>query len=174
MEENSKLDLKHLGKVFNDGYELRKNAGSHPVTLRATASLIQNTRLHGRIGKYQFDCDEPPARGGEDSAPSPLEYFMAGAAFCLLSQLVQFAPLYDVQFEDARIDFRASFDDSEKYNLAGPGAAFQQVSIKIIIISPSPEIDIQKLIAHAERGCHAVQSLSTPVPVSFHTEIKAS
>jgi uncharacterized OsmC-like protein len=170
---NPKLDLDHLQQVFNTGYHQRKEAGSHPVTLRATAEIVHNTHLHGRIGRYEFDCDEPPERGGTDSAPSPLEYFMSGAAFCLLSQVVQFAPLYHVQLTDARVDFRASFDDSEKYNLNGPGAAFQKVIVKVTIDSPSPRSGVEQLIAHAERGCHAVQSLMVPVPVEMVYEIKA-
>ncbi len=55
--------------------------GSSTVTLRATARLVQNALLEGRIGRYHFTCDEPPARGGEDKAASPLEYFLIGAAF---------------------------------------------------------------------------------------------
>ncbi len=54
---------------------------SSTVTLRATARLVQNAFLEGRIGRYHFTCDEPPARGGEDKAASPLEYFLMGAAF---------------------------------------------------------------------------------------------
>ncbi len=55
--------------------------GSSTVTLRATARLVQNALLEGRIGRYHFTCDEPPVRGGEDKAASPLEYFLIGAAF---------------------------------------------------------------------------------------------
>jgi uncharacterized OsmC-like protein len=97
---------------------------------------------------------------------------MIGAAFCFLSQIVQFAPLYQVQLHDVRVDLRAGFDDAEKYNLTGPGAAFQQVIYKVKIISPSLEDDIQKLVAHAERGCHTAQSLALPVSVTVEVEIE--
>ncbi len=55
--------------------------GSSTVTLRATARLVQNALLEGRIGRYHFTCDEPPSRGGEDKAASPLEYFLMGTVF---------------------------------------------------------------------------------------------
>ncbi len=51
------------------------------ATLRATAKLVKDALLEGRIGRFHFTCDEPPSRGGEDQAPSPLEYFLIGAAF---------------------------------------------------------------------------------------------
>jgi putative redox protein len=170
-EYHNRLELDYLNQVFQEGYNLRQKAGQHPVTLRATAALEENTKLSGRIGKYHFDCDEPPARGGNDTAPSPLEFFLVGTAFCMLSQLVQFAPLYQVQFYDVSIDLRATFDDSEKYNLPGPGAAFQQVTFRVKIVSPSSDESIHKLVAHAERGCHAAQSLIHPVPVTLEKEI---
>ncbi len=55
--------------------------GSSRATLRATAKLVKDAFLEGRIGRFHFSCDEPPARGGDDQAPSPLEYFLIGAAF---------------------------------------------------------------------------------------------
>ena len=80
-DHNPKLDLEKLEHAFESGYERRKNAVNHSVTLRATAKLIKNTLLEGRIGRFSFQCDEPPDRGGEDQAPSPLEYFIIGSAF---------------------------------------------------------------------------------------------
>ena len=85
--------------------------------------------------------------------------------------MVQFAPLYDVILKDANVDLRVEFDDAEKHNLKGPGAAFQQAKFKLSINSPSPQEEIHKLIAHAERGCHAAASLSAAVPVSLESKI---
>lgn len=85
--------------------------------------------------------------------------------------MVQFAPLYQVELWDTSIDLRAQFDDSEKYNLPGPGAAFQRVIYKLKVNSPSSDEAIQSLIQHAERGCHAAQSLQEPVSVSIEAEI---
>ncbi len=78
---HNRIDLNRLQGAFDEGYELRKQAGSHSVTLRATAKLVENVYLDGRIGRFHFACDEPVERGGEDKAPSPLEYFLIGAAF---------------------------------------------------------------------------------------------
>lgn len=51
------------------------------VTLRATAKLVKDAYIEGRIGRFNFAADEPPERGGDDRAPSPLEFFLIGAAF---------------------------------------------------------------------------------------------
>jgi uncharacterized OsmC-like protein len=35
----------------------------------------------GRVGRFRIESDEPPERGGDDLAPAPLQYVLAGAAF---------------------------------------------------------------------------------------------
>lgn len=77
----NRIDLIKMRKAYQDGFTRRKDAKSGAVTLRATAKLVNNAYLQGRIGRFHFDCDEPASRGGEDKAPSPLEYFIIGAAF---------------------------------------------------------------------------------------------
>ena len=78
---NFKVDLERMRIAHEEGLERRQKSGHGKVTLRATAKLVENVFLKGRIGRFQFDCDEPVSRGGDDKAPSPLEYFMIGAAF---------------------------------------------------------------------------------------------
>lgn len=51
------------------------------VTTRATARIIDNVRLEGRMGRFTVESDEPLARGGTDQGPSPLQYLMVGTAF---------------------------------------------------------------------------------------------
>jgi len=79
--------------------------------------------------------------------------------------VARFAPLYDVPIEDAEVDVRSSFDVADKLGLEGPGAAFDEVAFALSIKSPAPAEQVRKLIAHAERGCHAEQTFRKPVPV---------
>jgi organic hydroperoxide reductase OsmC/OhrA len=85
--------------------------------------------------------------------------------------MVQFAPLYKVELWDVNVDLRVLFDDAEKYNLPGPGAAFQKAIYKLKVSSPSADLQIQDLIRHAERGCHTAQSFRKEVPVILEAEI---
>ena len=85
--------------------------------------------------------------------------------------MVQFAPLYDVEINDLDVDLRVEFDDADKYDLPGPGAAFQKVTYRLKVKSPTERERVEKLIAHAERGCHTAQSLRKPVPVILEAEI---
>ena len=72
--------------------------------------------------------------------------------------------------EDADVDVRATFSVADKYDLGGPPGAFQKVTFDLKVSSPAPESQVKKLIAHAERACHAAQTFRAPVPV----ELKAA
>src|SRR5437763_3442325 len=51
------------------------------VTTRATARILDNVHLEGRMGRFLVESDEPTARGGTEQGPSPLQYLMVGTAF---------------------------------------------------------------------------------------------
>ena len=83
--------------------------------------------------------------------------------------MARFAPLYQVPIEDATADVRATFRNTEKYDVDDAPPYFEQVTIKLDIVSPAGADQVRKLAAHAERACHAAQSLRNPVPVSLDT-----
>jgi hypothetical protein len=60
----------------------RENTRKVPVlTQRAVAHIDKDMHMIGRVGRFQIESDEPPERGGDDLAPAPLQYIVAGAAF---------------------------------------------------------------------------------------------
>jgi organic hydroperoxide reductase OsmC/OhrA len=48
------------------------------------------------------------------------------------------------------------------------------VTIKLEIVSPAAADQVRKLAAHAERACHAAQSLRHPIPVSLETTLNGA
>ena len=77
--ERGRVDLEKMRRV----YEATKgDALETPViTQRAVARIDRDLHMVGRMGRFQVESDEPPSRGGEDLAPAPLQYLLAGAAF---------------------------------------------------------------------------------------------
>jgi len=70
-----------------------------------------------------------------------------------------------VPIEDASADVRATFRNTEKYDVDDAPAYFDEVVIELAVISPAAAANVRRLVTHAERGCHAAQSLAHPVPV---------
>jgi uncharacterized OsmC-like protein len=88
--------------------------------------------------------------------------------------VARFAPLYDVAIEDARADVRGTFRNTEKYDVDDAPAYFERVDIKLEIVSPASADQVKRLAAHAERACHAAQSLRHPVPVVLETTLNGA
>lgn len=85
--------------------------------------------------------------------------------------MARFAPLYEVSIEDASADVRATFRNTQKYDVDDAPAHFEEVVIKLEIVSPAGAAAVQRLAAHAERACHAAQSLRHPIPVTLETTL---
>ena len=66
---------------------------------------------------------------------------------------------------DASAEVRGSFSPAQKLGLGHDGSAFEQVSIVLDIKTEAPADHVSRLVAHAEMGCHAEQSLRALVPV---------
>ena len=81
--------------------------------------------------------------------------------------MAKFSPLYEVSIEEAEVDVRATFSVADKYDLGGPPGAFQHVSFDLKITSSASESQVGRLVAHAERACHAAQTFRAPVPVTL-------
>jgi organic hydroperoxide reductase OsmC/OhrA len=48
------------------------------------------------------------------------------------------------------------------------------VTIKLDIVSSASPEQVNKLAAHAERACHAAQSLRKPIPVTLETVLNGA
>ncbi|MGH7777299.1 MAG: hypothetical protein ACREPI_08995 [Candidatus Dormibacterales bacterium] len=77
--KSGRVDLERMKRAYD---AVRSDAGQTPViTQRAVAHIDRDLHMVGRVGRFQVESDEPPSRGGEDRAPAPLQYLLAGAAF---------------------------------------------------------------------------------------------
>ena len=85
--------------------------------------------------------------------------------------MARFAPLYEVPIDDATADVRATFRNTEKYDVDDAPPYFDQVTIKLDLVSPAPATQVRRLVAHAERACHAAQSLRHPTEVVLDTAL---
>lgn len=81
--------------------------------------------------------------------------------------MARFAPLYDAPIDEATADVRATFRNTEKYDVDDAPPYFEEVTVRVEIESPAPAEQVRRLVQHAERACHAAQSLRHPIPVSL-------
>jgi hypothetical protein len=75
----SRVDLERMRRAYEESRERTKQKAV--LTQRAVARIDKDLHMTGRIGRFHIESDEPAERGGEDLAPAPLQYVVAGAAF---------------------------------------------------------------------------------------------
>jgi organic hydroperoxide reductase OsmC/OhrA len=88
--------------------------------------------------------------------------------------VARFAPLYDVPIQDASADVRATFFNTEKYDVDQEAPYFEHIEIRLSIDSPAPAAQVADLARHAERACHAAQSFRNPIPVSLNASLNGA
>jgi hypothetical protein len=79
-----------------------------------------------------------------------------------------------VPIDDATADVRATFRNTEKYGVDDALPYFEEVTIMLDVVSPATVEQVRRLAAHAERACHAAQSLRHPIPVTLQTTLNGS
>ncbi len=92
--------------------------GTYEVMFETEAWILEGmrkvaiTRIRRPTGPaeaYTLVSDEGAHLGGEGSAPTPLTYFVAGVAFCVLTQLSRCARDLKVPIEQAQAKVTARF-----------------------------------------------------------------
>ena len=69
---------------------------------------------------------------------------------------------------------RATFRNTEKYDVDDAPPYFEEVTIRLDVVSPAGAEQVRRLAAHAERACHTAQSLRHPIPVALETTLNGA
>lgn len=103
---------------------------------------------------FEFTVDEPLERGGSNTAPNPLAYFLAGAASCLANHYVSLAIVEGVALEGLSISAVGHFDR------VLTGGAFRDITYDVRIRSKASAEQIHDLAARADLMCFASNTLA--------------
>jgi hypothetical protein len=80
MDKPYVVNLERLRRVYDEDRAQAETPGHAQAVTRVVARIVQDVKIEARAGRFVLESDEPPARGGQGSAPTPLQYFAAGIA----------------------------------------------------------------------------------------------
>ncbi|MFQ6011213.1 MAG: OsmC-related (seleno)protein [Nitrososphaerales archaeon] len=106
--------------------------------------------------------DEPPMRGGTDTAPTPLATWVAGFGACTQVHFTKGAAELDVELESCVISTRGKFDLRH-------GGSFHEFIYETRIESPASVEKIKELVDYAEEGCFVLNTLKRGTKVTGTT-----
>lgn len=119
------------------------------VTLNALEPFQVTRMLATDEGKFQ---------GGEDTAPTPLEFFLTGLVGCLMTQVRVFAKRLKIPIDNFNVTCRAIWEaiPDEVGPYQGRPIGFE---IDVDVKSEAETEKVAELISAARRGCFVEQTL---------------
>lgn len=118
------------------------------------------------LREFVVYSDEGVRLGGGNSAPTPIGYFLLGAAFCTLTQLTRYGKMMKVDIKSARLVVQSRFrtDGSVlKETIQGSTHGFE---VKIEVESDAPPDRVAALVRNAEDGCFVMQAIKNPTEIA--------
>lgn len=155
--------------AFNDTHAA---LGSEPDKARATFSAQSQLGegVDSRVSIRQFNVavDEPPALGGGDTAPNPVEYILAALGSCQEITYRLYADALGIPVDTVSVRLSGDIDLRGLFNVdpsVRPG--FQSISAEVTIDSPAPDADLHRLKQIVDSHCPVLDILQNPTPVKL-------
>jgi uncharacterized OsmC-like protein len=142
------------------------------VVFRASAVAHDAVASTVSLGRYSVEVDEPPSLGGADTAPNPVEYYLASLLSCQIVTWRFWAEKLGIVVDEitARaegdLDVRGFFglDDSVR-----PG--FGEVRVVVTVTGPESPERYAELHGIVERHCPVLDLTVNATPVVSTLEI---
>ena len=132
--------------------------------ISAEAETATKTRVSAR--DFEFTVDEPENLGGDDSAPTPVEYLSGAWAGCLTVVAYRVADEHDIQIEALQIDIEGDLDPRKFLGIiedSRPG--YQELRVDVQIETDAEDAALSEWFAAVEERCPVGDNLSNETPV---------
>src|SRR6185312_1456161 len=135
------------------------------VEVKVTSIGQLNELVDCKKSGYKFIISEPVHVGGQNCAPTPLEFLLSGAVGCYAAVFAFYAAKMGVRYDSFEAVARTTFDVRGHMMPDAPPAGFQKVTIAMHIASEASEEKLNEIARLALQGCPGITTLRDPVPV---------
>ncbi|MCW2757583.1 MAG: osmotically inducible protein OsmC, partial [Nocardioidaceae bacterium] len=119
-----------------------------------------------RAGRHTFVVDEPESLGGEDEAPNPVEYALAGLIGCQVVVYRFWAAKLGIAVDDIDVKAEGDLDVRGFFGLKdGVRSGFSQVRLDVTLTGPEPE-RYEELRAAVDAHCPVIDLFANPTDIS--------
>jgi putative redox protein len=154
--------------VHGTASALRETPSAGILTFKAQSRQQLGLRSDVKVRGFDIPVDEPPALGGADSAPNPVEYALAALATCQEITYRLHADALGIPLDgvsvtvEGDIDLRGFFGVDPSIR---PG--FTAIRGAVSLDSPASPEDLARLFEHVNAHCPVLDLVSAPTPVTF-------
>jgi len=126
------------------------------------------TQYEGKVRQFKLVVDEPESLGGEDSAPNPVEYILAGYAGCLNVVVNLIAKEMGIIIKNLEIDISGNINPEKLLGISTKErAGFKSITVHINISSDANKVMLEKLLDQVKERCPVGDNLINQTTVSL-------
>jgi uncharacterized OsmC-like protein len=126
------------------------------------------TQYEGKVRQFKMVVDEPENLGGNDSAPNPVEYILAGYAGCLNVVVNLIAKEMGIVIKNLEIDISGNINPEKLLGISNKErAGFKSITVHININSDASKVNLKKLLDQVKERCPVNDNLANPTTVYF-------
>jgi uncharacterized OsmC-like protein len=128
-------------------------------SVRASGSWLRSMRTRVSIREFDFVIDEPVAKGGENQAPTPMEFVAGAVNGCITVTIEAIATELGIQLDQVETLTRAHMDVRGFNGTADVSPHFKDYSLLVQVVTPDSELKLDELRRLVEKRCPAVNLL---------------
>jgi uncharacterized OsmC-like protein len=143
------------------------------ATFNSSSRLTEGFRSEVSIRHHRLAADEPPALGGADSGPNPVELILAALGSCQEITYRAYATAMGIPLDSVSVDLTGDIDLRGFFAVdESVRSGYQNIRGTVNIESSASEAELQKLRAMVDAHCPVLDILTNKVPVSLSLSIK--
>jgi putative redox protein len=142
------------------------------VEVKVTSIGQLDELVECRKSGFKFIISEPVHVGGQNVAPTPLEFLLSGAIGCYAAVFAFYAAKLGVSYESFEAVARTTMDVRGHMIPDAPPSGFQEVTIDINVVSDAPPEKLREIERLALAGCPGINTLRQPVPVESRLNVR--
>ena len=136
----------------------------HIVVNRASGRMLTNAASEIAVRDFTVVSDEPPSRGGEDRAPTPLEYVLVALCACTNASTGRLAEKMRFAYDVLETDAEGELDIRGRKGEADVPVHYRRVRLHVRIRTDESDSRIERLASLVARYCPVDSLIRTAVP----------
>ena len=155
-------------------------AKAHPVrdpwikSVRASGSWLRPMRTRVAIRDFDFVIDQPVGKGGENAAPTPMEFIAGAVNGCITVTIEAVATELGIRLDQIETLTRSHIDVRGFTGTADVSPHFSDYSLLVQIVTTAAEPELGELRHAVENRCPAVSLLrDAGIPFDLHWQFSA-
>jgi uncharacterized OsmC-like protein len=134
------------------------------VVNRASGRMLTHAASEIAVRNFLVVSDEPPSRGGDDRAPTPLEYVLVALCACTNASAGRLAAKMRFRYDLLETEAEGELDIRGRKGEADVPVHYRKVRLHVRIRTDELDARIERLASLVARYCPVDSLIRTAVP----------